>query len=59
MENNEKKENRGGKRPNAGRKKIDNEPKRTITFSVPEGIAERIKEVVRKEVAEYRKQRKV
>ena len=39
---------------NAGRKKIDNEPKRTITFSVPEGVAERIKEVVRDEVAKYR-----
>ena len=53
MEHQEKKQ-RGGKRPNAGRKRIDNEPKQNITFSVPQGVAERIKTLVREEVARYR-----
>ena len=50
---------RGGARLGAGRKKIDNEPKCTITFSVPEGVAEEVKAIVRATVARYRERVKL
>ena len=58
MEGN-KKETRswGGKREGSGRKKKDSEPRVNITFSVPEGIAPRIRELVRDEIARYRSER--
>lgn len=49
-----KKSERGGRREGSGRKKKDSEPRVNITFSVPVGVSERIKELVRAEVARYR-----
>lgn len=57
MENIEKKETWGGKRNGSGRKKKDSEPRVNITFSVPAGAADRIKDLVRAEVARYRAER--
>ena len=42
-----KKQNRGGKRPNAGRLPKYNELTKTIAFRVPESKVEEIKELVK------------
>jgi len=47
----------GGKRAGSGRKRMDDEPKASITFSVPTGVKERIRELVRAELARYREER--
>jgi hypothetical protein len=36
---------------------MDDEPKASITFSVPTGVKERIRELVRAELARYREER--
>lgn len=58
MGSNKKKEQSwGGKREGSGRKKKDAEPRVNMTFSVPEGVAKHIRELVRSEIARYREER--
>lgn len=57
MQNEEKNATWGGRREGSGRKKKDDEPKVTITFTIPQGAKERVREIVRAEVERYRKER--
>lgn len=57
MPNEEKNTAWGGKREGSGRKRKDDEPKVTITFSIPQGVKERVREIVRAEVERYRRER--
>ncbi len=49
-----KKENRGGKRANAGSKPKYSEPTKTIAFRVPESKINEVKEVVKVLLNKYR-----
>lgn len=57
MQNEKKTATWGGHREGSGRKRKDDESKVTITFTIPQGAKERVREIVRAEVERYRKER--
>jgi hypothetical protein len=53
-----KAEKRGGKRKNAGRKKLYNEETKTVSFALPKSRIEEIKQHVKTKLSNYKTNQK-